>query len=177
MKKNIRPIATQDIQHIVSYFHECDDSLLLAMGVDRDKLLEPAKWCKIIAEDLSKNLSERQFYYLLWEIDGKPIGHSNINKIVYGDHAYVHMHVWHQGQRRNGHGSYFIQKCIAEYFEKFKLKKIYCEPNANNFPPNKILAKCGFTFLKEYETVPGPINFQQTVNRWVITDSELRNIQ
>jgi RimJ/RimL family protein N-acetyltransferase len=177
MTKNISPLTAKDIQYIVNYFHECDDNVLLAMGVDRKKLPEPAKWCEIIAEDLAKNLTERLFYYLLWEIDGKPIGHSNINKIVYDDHAYVHMHVWHQGLRRNGHGLFFVQKCIAEYFEKFKLKKIYCEPNADNRPPNTLLAKSGFTFLKEYETVPGSINFQQKVKRWVLTESDLRDIQ
>lgn len=167
--RSIRHIAEQDISYIVNYFHECSDELLFTMGVDKNKLMEKGKWCNIIAEDLNKSLHEKQFCYLLWKIDGRPIGHSNINKISYGNHAYIHMHIWHEEHRSGGNGSYFLGKCIPEYFEKFRLKKLYCEPNAHNQASNNTLARAGFIFLKEYETEPGLINFRQKVNRWVFT--------
>lgn len=33
--------------------------------------------------------------------------------------------------------------------------------------PNRVMPKSGFRFIKRYRTVPGPINFQQGVNRYV----------
>lgn len=32
---------------------------------------------------------------------------------------------------------------------------------------NRVMPKSGFRFIKRYRTVPGPINFEQDVNRYV----------
>jgi hypothetical protein len=34
--------------------------------------------------------------------------------------------------------------------------------------PNRTLLKAGLNYVKGYMTVPGPLNFQQAVNRWAI---------
>ncbi len=54
------------------------------------------------------------------------------------------------------------------YFERLKLKRLFCEPNAFNVAPNRTLQKAGFKYLKTHMTVPGPLNFHQAVTRWVI---------
>ena len=36
-------------------------------------------------------------------------------------------------------------------------------------PPNKTLAKLGFEFVETFEGIPSWINFQQKVNKWVLT--------
>jgi RimJ/RimL family protein N-acetyltransferase len=54
------------------------------------------------------------------------------------------------------------------YFERLKLKRLFCEPNAFNIAPNRTLQKAGFKYLKTHMTVPGPLNYHQAVTRWVI---------
>ena len=39
---------------------------------------------------------------------------------------------------------------------------------AENPGPNRTLAKLGFRLIKRYRTVPGIINFEQEVNRYVM---------
>ncbi len=139
------------------------------MGVDPEKLPNHRDWRKLILDDLSHTIPNRQFYYLIWQINSRPVGHSNINKIVYGDHAYMHLHLWDHEKRHIGNGTYFIRACIGTYFKKFKLKKLFCEPHAYNPAPNKTLARAGFELVKKYETTPGWINFHQKVNRWTLS--------
>jgi RimJ/RimL family protein N-acetyltransferase len=102
-------------------------------------------------------------------LDNHPVGHSNINKIIYGDNAYMHLHLWNSVNRNRGNGICFIKECITTYFNEFDLHNLYCEPYAFNPAPNKILANIGFELVKQYDTTPGWINFHQTVNRWVLS--------
>lgn len=142
------------------------------MGVEASKLPRVDEWRQILLEDFERPLEDRNFYYVIWEIDGIPVGHSNINKIVYGQEAYVHLHLWRPERRRNGNGTFFIQESISCYFEKFRLQKLFCEPYALNPAPNRTLPKVGFELVKTYETTPGWINFYQPVNRWVLTQEK-----
>lgn len=136
------------------------------MGVEQKKLPRPEDWRKLLLEDLDRAIPHKHYYYLIWELEGCPVGHSNINKIVFGQEAYLHLHLWEPGKRRSGHGTSFIRESIDRYFENFDLQNLFAEPYAMNPAPNKILAKIGFEFLKQYDVIPGWINFHQTVNRW-----------
>jgi len=102
-------------------------------------------------------------------MDGVPIGHSNVNDVIYGQQATMHLHIWQSANRQKGIGSTLISKSLPFYFEQLQLKKLFCEPYALNPAPNKTLKKIGFELLKNYRTTPGGINFEQEVNRWVLT--------
>ena len=52
------------------------------------------------------------------------------------------------------------------YFERFDLKKLLCEPSADNPAPNRVLEKLGFAFIRRYRTIPGVIAYEQDVNRY-----------
>ena len=52
------------------------------------------------------------------------------------------------------------------YFERFNLKKLVCEPWAENLAPNRVLEKLGFAFVRRYRTTPGVIAYEQDVNRY-----------
>ncbi len=169
LKRGIREIQEEDVEQVINYFVQADDNFLKGMGVDPDKLPDPADWQALILDDLSQPLARRQFYYLVWLINGRPAGHSNINKIVYGDHAYMHLHLWNPASRQAGNGLFFIQACITAYFDRFDLDTLFCEPYALNPAPNRILAKTGFDFVRSYETTPGWINFHQKVNSWTLS--------
>ncbi len=167
-QREVRELSVEDIPRIVGYFHNADAPFLKGMGVDPAKLPGFDAWCDLIRQDMGKPVADKSFFYLIWEIDGVPVGHSNINKIVYGEEAYMHLHLWKPLSRRSGHGQWLVSASIPRYFETFLLERIYCEPYALNPAPNRILEKAGFELVKTYETTPGWINFHQPVNRWVL---------
>lgn len=169
MNRTIREFNPTDIDHMIRYFHNADDADLLRMGVDRQKLPSVKEWRRIVSENLKKPYKERSFYYLAWISNGVTVGHSNINKITFGEEAFMHLHLWQPSMRKEGNGFFLLGKSISRYFEQFKLKRILCEPCADNPAPNAILPKMGFNFVRSYETTPGWINFHQRVNRWLLT--------
>ena len=178
MKRNIREFEVDDIDLMINYFLEADHDFLIGMGAEPDKLPPAAEWRKILLDDFERPLEHKKFYYIIWEVDDVPVGHSNINKIIYDQEAYMHLHLWQSEKRRNGQGTFFIKGSISRYFEKFHLQNLFCEPYALNPAPNKTLPKAGFELVKTYETTPGWINFNQSVNRWVLSkDKWLQTLQ
>ena len=161
---------------VVDYFHGADDAFLDLLGVDPSKLADPDEWRDLISRDLAKPLAKRKYYYLIWEFDGAPVGHSNIGDIVRGEHAYMHLHIWPQAQRQRGLGGEFVKRSVPIYFDKFDLETLYCQPKASNPAPNRTLAKVGFELLDTFETTPGWFNTYQTVNRWYFPRSGLTRL-
>lgn len=165
---SIRDIEKNDFEKIVDYFLKADKNFLEGMGVDTTKLPRREEWLKVLSDDFKNPLKNKKFFFVIWLLDKMPVGHSNINKIVFGEEAYMHLHLWHAGARQKGIGLEFIKMTLPWYFDRFKLKKLYCEPYAFNPAPNKIMQKLGFDFIKQYETVPGWINLHQLVNMWCL---------
>lgn len=164
-----REMGPGEETRVIDYFLNSDTAFLKGMGVDPARLPDRDRWTGLIREDMERTLEARQFYYLLWVADGEPVGHSNINKIEFGHRAFMHLHLWRPDLRRSGLGQHFIRACISRYFTVFKLERLICEPYVRNPGPNKTLEKAGFTLVKTHDTVPGWINFHQTVNRWILT--------
>lgn len=162
----VRALDVSDVDLVTSYFLDADKAYLRNMGIDPAKLPSAEIWQRLIVEDLARPSSDKLFYFLVWEIDGTPIGHANINRIALGVEAYMHLHVWRPRLRGHGHGTQFVRASLRPFFETFDLKSLFCEPYALNESPNRTLAKAGFTFIKAYKPPPGWINFPQTVNRW-----------
>ena len=145
------------------------------MGVDINKLPGREEWSKIILHDFEQPVESKKLYYVIWQINDIPVGHSNINDIIFGEEAYMHIHLWHLHDRKKGDGSYFIRESVFCYFQKFKLQKLFCQPNALNPAPNHTLHNAGFEFIKNYETIPGWLNFKQSVNLWVLDSNRFQN--
>ncbi|MBT8221295.1 MAG: GNAT family N-acetyltransferase [Bacteroidia bacterium] len=168
MHLSVREIQESDIPQIVSYFIDADEDFLLGMGADKNKLPERSVLSNKIAADLDLPYNQKKIYYIIWEVNGEAIGHSNINNIEFGKTANMHLHIWQPDVRQSGFGSRFLKKTIPYYFKNFDLEYLICEPYAHNPAPNRILKKIGFRFIKKYETIPGSINFYQEVNRYEI---------
>ncbi|MDC0598663.1 GNAT family N-acetyltransferase [Gammaproteobacteria bacterium] len=172
MELTVRELKIGEANLIVNYFLNSEEEYLVSLGVDVQKLPNAKYWEKLIEDDLLNPLEKRKFYYLLWLVDGTPIGHSHIANIIYGKEAYMHLHLWKPLNRKNGQGSFFIKESIAKYFDMFNLKELCCEPYSENSAPNKTLSKVGFEFIKSYETIPSWLNFKQIVNKWVLTKEQ-----
>src|SRR5262245_21692548 len=114
------------------------------MGVDLKKMPVREEWEKMLSQQLSQPYEKKTSYCIVWLIDGTPAGHSNVNKIVFGEEAYMHLHLWVAGARKKGMGAEFVRMALPWFFEKMRLKKLFCEPYALNPAPNRTLEKVGF---------------------------------
>ena len=166
---SVREIEKQDIDSLVRYWLHSDSALMVGMGVDLAKMPPEKDLRKTLSQQLSQPYEEKQSYCIIWLLDGKPVGHSNINKIIFGEEASMHLHLWNHDVRKKGMGTEFVKLTVPYFFKNMKLKKIYSEPYALNPAPNKTLEKVGFDFVKEYITVPGWLNFEQPVKRWELS--------
>ena len=172
MNLAVKDLREKDISSVIDYFLQADESTLKNMGADINLLPNRGDWLQVMKDALKLPDIKKDRYYQLWLADNKPIGHSNINRIVYGDHAFMHLHMWHEQNRNNGYGFNLLKFSIPNYFNRFKLEKLICEPYALNPAPKKTLAKLGFRFIKSYDTTPGNIAFHQTVARYELKRNE-----
>ncbi len=177
MKISVREMQKSDIELIVDYFVNADSEFLKGMGADKSKLPHKPEWIIKLNQEFDKANSEKEFYYIIWLINDDPAGHSNINKIKFGQTATMHLHLWKSDKRKSGLGLDFLKRTIPFFFENFELKKLICEPYTLNPAPNRVLEKVGFKFIKEYETVPGWINFHQSVNRYEMTKERFDKVK
>lgn len=173
---SVRELQKEDIDLIINYWLNADPAFLQAMGVDLNKMPKRDEWEQMLTEQLSQSYKEKKSYCIIWQVNDKPIGHSNINKIIFGEEAYMHLHIWYADIRKKSLGTQLIKMTLPCFFEKYQLKKLYCEPYALNPAPNNILGKVGFEFVKEYINTPGWINFEQPVKLWIMSYDRFREI-
>jgi RimJ/RimL family protein N-acetyltransferase len=159
-------VAESDYERMIDYFHGADESLLRAMGVDRPKMPTREVWLARLLPDLLRPAPQKQTYYLSWLREGAPVGHSNANQIVYGEQAFVHLHLWHPQHRQGGMGQQLFRHSLSMFIAHLVLRRVICEPYAENPAPNRVLENAGFRLVRRYRTTPGLINFEQEVNRW-----------
>lgn len=163
---SVRELQQKDIELVVNYWMSADNEFLHGMGVDVSKMLSRESFTQMLEEQFKLPVENKRAYCVIWENDGVPIGHSNTNPTKYGAEATMHLHLWKTDVRKKGTGTELVKLTLPLYFENLKLKKLIVEPYALNPAPNRTLEKAGFTFIKEYITTPGFINFEQPVKRW-----------
>jgi RimJ/RimL family protein N-acetyltransferase len=173
---SVREIQKEDIDPLIHYWLNAELSFLESMGVDISKMQSQDKWEEMLTEQLNQSYNEKKYYCLIWLLDGKAIGHSNVNKIIFGQEAFMHLHIWENGIRKKGIGRALVKMSLPLFFKNMELKKIYCEPYALNPAPNKVLEKVGFEFVKSYITTPGWLNFEQPVNLWELSYEKYKSV-
>ena len=179
MPKNlisVRELQEADIDSIIQYWLTADDAFLKGMGVDIAKIPGREEWKKMLLEQLGQRIEEKKSYCIIWQLRDQAVGHSNVNKILFGEEACMHLHIWDPSIRKKGFGLEFMKMTLPYFFKELKLKRLYCEPYALNPAPNKALERIGFKFIKEYITIPGWINFEQPVKLWELTYVRLNEI-
>jgi RimJ/RimL family protein N-acetyltransferase len=173
----VTPFASAaDYLGMVEYFLSAPEPFLRGMGVDPHKLPARAAWLERLLPDLTRPDRQKRTFYLGWDRDGVRVGHCNVNPLLYGEHAGVHLHLWDARAHGAGLGTELLRRSIRVFFQRFELRSLYCEPFAENPAPNRVVTKVGFRLLKRYRTSPGLINFEQDVNRYVIDRSALGDL-
>ena len=98
---------------------------------------------------------------------GLPLGERGFLRHFFGKQANMHLHLTEPAKRQRGIGAQCVRLSVDIYFRSLEIKQLFCEPNAFNVGPNRTLQRAGFKYLKTHMTVPGPLNFHQSVNRWL----------
>jgi RimJ/RimL family protein N-acetyltransferase len=173
---SVRELQQNDIEPLSDYWFKAEPSFLANMGVDISKMPTRTQWEQMLNEQISQSYKEKQSYCVIWLLNDEPIGHSNVNRIIFGEEAYMHLHIWKPGNRTKGMGLQFVKMTLPYFFKNIQLKKVCCAPYALNPAPNKTLEKLGFEFIKEYITVPGWINFEQPVKHWELTLQKFKEL-
>ncbi|HWD25009.1 MAG TPA: GNAT family N-acetyltransferase [Acidimicrobiales bacterium] len=159
----------------INYFHDATDDYLRKLGVDRALLPTREAWREFYEEDYARPLRARLNYLLVWDLDGEVIGFSSADRIVFGEEAFMHLHILSRSQRKRGLGTEFVRRSVEVYFDALELKRLFCEPNAFNVAPNRTLQRAGFSYLFTHEAAPSSINFLQATTRWVLDRSALQS--
>jgi RimJ/RimL family protein N-acetyltransferase len=169
---NVNPIARPMLQSeaslIIDYFHHASPEFLASLGVDPARLPPRERWRAHYEQEFGLPVEKRRSLLVLWELAQSPIGFSSADKIVIGSQAFMHLHIFEPHRRQHGHGVSLVRQSARIYFETLGIQQLFCEPYALNAAPNRTLQKAGFKYVMTHETVPGPLNFHQPVNRWVL---------
>jgi RimJ/RimL family protein N-acetyltransferase len=166
--RRARPMQLAETELIIDYFHSASPEFLNTLGVDPSRLLDRAQWKARFEHLFALPIEERNFFAIVWEIDGRAAGWSSVDKIVFGHEAYMHLHVLDPARRQSGNGTFFVRESAKIYFATLRISRLFCEPHALNVAPNRTLQAAGFKYVKTHETVPGPLNFHQPVTRWML---------
>ena len=168
MRLTVREMLGSEIDLIIDYFQRSTPEHLETLGVDPTRLPPVDGWRDRLRRECALPADRRTLVLVIWLSDEQPIGFSTSDKIRYGEQANMHLHVTAPERRQQGIGVECVRRSVDIYFERLKLKTLFCEPNAFNVAPNRTLQKAGFKYLKTHMTVPGPLNYHQAVTRWVI---------
>ncbi len=177
MELSVRELTESDIPLISDYWTFYEAPFMEGMGVDVSKLPTREALGIMLRDQIKQSYKEKKAYSLIWVVDGEAVGHNNVNRIVYGESAYMHLHMWKAGLRKQGIGTELVKLALPFFFKNLELQKIYCEPYALNPAPNKTLEKLGFTFVKKHTYVPGPICFEQEVNLWELSYDQFEKLK
>lgn len=164
----VRPMRLDEVPFRIAYFHDASDEYLLKLGVDRALMPSREAWLAFYEEDFARPIAERQTYNLAWELDGRLVGFSATDHIEFGEHAFMHLHIIEEPNRRSGLGARFVRLSAEHYLEVLELRRLFCQPNAYNVAPNRTLQRAGFRYVFSAEMAPSKINFPQPITRWVL---------
>lgn len=173
----VRLMEPTEIDIRINYFHDAPDDYLQMMGADRTRFPSRETWREIYLTDFSRPLSERAYLHLIWEHGGSVVGFSNVDRIVYGQEAFMHAHMLNAAERGNGLGVQFFKASARMYIRCLELERLFGEPNALNTAPNRTLQRAGFHFVFTHYTTPGLFHFPQYVTRWTIDRDEVGDLE
>jgi RimJ/RimL family protein N-acetyltransferase len=147
MELSVRPLAAEDFDGFINYWLGLSRAEIERLGVVIDGVPSAARMrSDLEAMVLAPNDSARSFV-LAWCINDEAIGHSSLKDIVPGNLGSMHLHMWRADLRGKGHGPHLFCLAAVDFYERFQLKRIICEPKADNASPNRLLQRIGFPLI------------------------------
>src|SRR5262249_12976109 len=143
----VRPLAATDFDGFINYWLGLSPAEIERMGVAIDHMPAATR----IRADLERMLTERnkdvRTFVLAWCLNGEAVGHSSLKDIVPGDAGGIRLHMWRTDLRGKGHGARLFCLAVVDFYKRFKLRQMICEPKADNLAPNRLLQRIGFPLI------------------------------
>ena len=136
------------------------------MGIEIARIPSPAR-LRADVEAIIASPAPRTFL-LAWCIHGEVIGHSSLKDILPGEFGTMHLHMWRTDLRGHGYGALLFCRSAIDFYDRFNLKRIICEPKADNATPNRMLQKVGFPLVLNHVAASSELTPPAEVNRYAI---------
>jgi len=147
MELSVRPLTEGDFDRFLNYWTELSPADIECMGVAVDLLPSREQMLAGLETMLSTPNDRANSFVLAWCINGEAVGHSSLKDIVPGDFGSVHLHMWREDLRGKGYGPSFFSLAVIDFYERFSLKRMICEPKVDNPAANRLLQRIGFPLV------------------------------
>jgi len=168
VRLTVRPLATEDLDGYIAYFTLPSKADAERMGLAIDRVPSPTGLRAEVEAMMAAPLDRLRSFVLAWCIDGKAIGHSSLKDIVPGDFGSIHLHMWRADLRGKGYGPRLFCLSALDFYERFNLKRIICEPKADNPMANRMLKKIGFPLVLTHVAASSELSVVCQLNRYEI---------
>jgi RimJ/RimL family protein N-acetyltransferase len=164
----VRPLACEDFDGFIAYFTQVSKVDAERMGLAIDRVPSPTQLRSDLEAMITTPVDRLRSFVLAWCLDGKIIGHSSLKDIVPGESGSIHLHMWRTDLRGKGYGPRLFCFSALDFYERFNLKRIICEPKADNPMANRLLQRIGFPLILTHVAAGSELAFVCELNRYEI---------
>ena len=164
----VRPLASEDFDGFIAYFTRATKADAERMGLAIDRVPPAGQLRSDLEMMIATPVDRLRSFVLAWCVDGQTIGHSSLKNIVLGDSGSMHLHMWRADLRGRGYGPHLFCLSALDFYERFNLKRIVCEPKADNPMANRMLEKLGFPLVLTHVAAGSELGFVCELNRYEI---------
>jgi RimJ/RimL family protein N-acetyltransferase len=168
VRLTVRPLATEDLDGYIAYFTRPSKADAERMGLAIDRVPSSTRLRSDLETMIAAPLHRLRSFVLAWCVDGKAVGHSSLKDIVPGDFGSIHLHMWRADLRGKGYGPRLFCWSALDFYERFNLKRIICEPKADNSMANRLLKKIGFPLVLTHVAASSELSVVCELNRYEI---------
>ena len=168
MRLSVRPLTEEDFDKFIGYWTGLSNQDIERMGIAIDRLPSPEQMRRDLEVIATESIEELSNFILVWCVDGEAVGHSSLREIVRGESASVHLHMWCADLRGRGYGPRLFCLAALEFYERFGLRHIICEPKFDNPFPNRMLRKIGFPLILVHVAAASTWTVVSELNRYAI---------
>jgi RimJ/RimL family protein N-acetyltransferase len=162
------PLASEDFDGYIAYFTRPSKDDAERMGLAIDRVPSAAQLRSDLEAMIAAPVDQLRSFILAWCVDGKTIGHSSLKDIVPGEFGSTHLHMWRADLRGRGYGARLFCLSALDFYERFSLKRIICEPKADNPMANRMLKKIGFPLVLTHVAASSELSVVCELNRYEI---------
>lgn len=164
----VRPLAEEDFDGFIAYFTRVSKADAERMGLAIDKVPSPAQLRSDLETMIATPVDRLRSFVLAWCVDGETIGHSSLKDILPGESGSIHLHMWRADLRGKGYGPRLFCLSALAFYERFNLKRIMCEPKADNPMANRMLQRIGFPLVLTHVAAGSELGVVCELNRYEI---------
>jgi hypothetical protein len=154
----VRPMTFEDFGGIINYFCGNPPDYYDRLGIDPEKVPSADDYRKTLEAFIDLPANGASAFYSIWVLNGEAVGHSSLKDILYGKSGSQHLHLWKPLERGKGYGGIFFCLSTIDFYERFQLKQIICEPKSSNPLPNRMLQKIGFPLIRTHVAASSEIS-------------------